>query len=172
MNDYWLAKLISSVDEVDSRKRLQKSVYLLQLAGCPLKCDYILHYYGPYSFDLAGLVDQLDGAEIIKEIPQGTGLGVRYKTHIIAKGEKALTRFEATQPGKTLRNKIKPFLSRFAKLNAEDTRVLELAATAAYFHEGNWTEAKKQTAAFKSVRIDDVQLLKAVKLAKKFKKSA
>jgi uncharacterized protein YwgA len=57
MNDYWLAKLIASVEEVDSRKRLQKSIYLLQfLKGFPLKLDYFLHFYGPYSWELADLI--------------------------------------------------------------------------------------------------------------------
>jgi len=67
MRDYWLAKLISSVTEVDSRKRLQKSIYLLQRAGCPLHFSYILHYYGPYSFDLAGLIEQLKGSGVVAE---------------------------------------------------------------------------------------------------------
>ncbi len=65
MRDYWLAKLISSITEVDSRKRLQKSIYLLQRAGCPLRFSYILHYYGPYSFDLAGLIEQLKGSSVV-----------------------------------------------------------------------------------------------------------
>ena len=83
MKDYWLAKLISSVEVVDSRKRLQKAIYLLQLAGCPLKCDYLLHYYGPYSFELAGLINQLDGANIIEETPEQLSTGViKYKSYL------------------------------------------------------------------------------------------
>lgn len=175
MKDYWLAKLISSSDEVDSRKRLQKSVYLLQLAGCPLRCDYILHYYGPYSFELAGLMDQLDGANIIKETSEQTGFagfGVRYKAAITQRGKSALEALEQTKLGKGLLSKIKSFVPRFEELNQEDVWILELAATIAYFHEGNWAKAKKQTATFKSVRVDDVNLLKAGKLAKKFKNYA
>lgn len=172
MKDYWLAKLISSVGEVDSRKRLQKSVYLLQLAGCPLKCAYILHYYGPYSFELAGLIDQLDGANIIEEAPELTGFGTRYRASITDRGRKALGNIEKTKRGRSLLSKIKPFVLRFEKLNQEDVWVLELAATVAYFHKGDWAKAKKQTATFKNVRVNDRNLLKAGKLAKKFKNYA
>lgn len=172
MKDYWLAKLISSIDQVDSRKRLQKSVYLLQLAGCPLRCDYILHYYGPYSFELAGLIDQLDGANIIEEAPEPTGVGTRYRASITDRGRKALGNIQQTKLGRGLLSKIKPFVPRFEELNQENIWVLELAATIAYFHEGNWPKAKKQTATFKKVRVDDEKLLKAVKLAKKFKNCA
>jgi uncharacterized protein YwgA len=166
VNDYWLAKLICSVNEVDCRKRLQKSIYLLQLADCPLKCEYILHYYGPYSFELAGLIDQLDNAGIIHEEP----LGTRYKVSITDTGRNVLSDFEKSQIGKTYSQKIKSFVTLFQELSKENVRVLELAATIAYFHNGDWDKAKKQTAAFKNVRPDDGKLLKAEDLAKKFKK--
>ncbi len=167
MNDYWLAKLISSVDKVDSRKRLQKAVYLLQSAGCPLKCDYILHYYGPYSFDVAALVDCLDGADIIEETPKGN----RYEVHIIDKGKAALKRFEKTPKGKSLFSEIQQFVPSFKQLNDENARVLELAATVAFFYQGNWAQAKEQTAKFKSVRLTDSKLQKAEELAKNFQKA-
>ena len=173
MKDYWLAKLIASVGEVNSRKRLQKAIYLLQLAGCPLQCDYILHYYGPYSFELAGLMDQLEGADIIKETPEQLGTDVvRYKTKIALKGRKAIISFEKTESGKHISEKITPFIPRFETLNGEDLWILELAATVAYFHQNNWAEAQKQTASFKGVVIHDTNLKKAVKLARSFKKSA
>ena len=167
MNDYWLAKLISSVGKVDSRKRLQKAVYLLQSAGCPLKCDYILHYYGPYSFDVAALVNCLDGADIIEETPKGN----RYEVHSIDKGKAALKRFEKTPKGKSLLSQIQQFVPLFEQLNAENLWVLELAATITYFHQNDWTEAKEQTAKFKSVPLTDSKLQKAEELAKKFQKA-
>lgn len=169
MKDYWLAKLISSVQEVDSRKRLQKSVFLLQLKRCPLKCDYLLHYYGPYSFELAGLMDQLDGADIIEETPEPRCAGViRYRSKITNKGTRVLNSFEKTERGREVQRQIKPFIPRFQKLNDEDLWVLELAATVAYFYDGNWQDAQAQTATFKRIRINDTKLLTAIKLAKEF----
>ncbi|MCH7559097.1 MAG: hypothetical protein IIB56_16820 [Planctomycetes bacterium] len=166
MKDYWLAKLISSVTEVDSRKRLQKSIYLLQRADCPLQFSYILHYYGPYSFELAGLIDQLKGADIIDESPEQTGFGgVRYRSEISQKGKRVLENFQKSKTGKEVYGQIQPFISYFRDLNEEDPWVLELAATVAYFNEGNWTEAQKQTATFKKLSPNDKNLKKAFALA-------
>jgi uncharacterized protein YwgA len=173
MKDYWLAKLISSVDAVDSRKRLQKSIYLLQLSGSPLACDYILHYYGPYSFELASLIDQLNGARIIEETPEPLAPGmVRYRSVVTEGGKKALDKFESTNKGRQLCGEIAPYIERFKDLNRQDPWVLELAATVAFYHEGDWGEAQKQTAAFKKVRQNDKELRQAVELARRFKRSA
>ncbi len=173
MRDCWLAKLISSVTEVDSRKRLQKSIYLLQRAGCPLQFSYILHYYGPYSFELAGLIDQLKGADIIDESLEQTGFGgVRYRSEISQKGKRVLENFQKSKTGKEVYGQIQPFIPIFEKLNQKDLWVLELAATIAYFYEGNWVKAKKHTVRFKKIRSDDSNLRKAMKLAMEFKKSA
>jgi len=164
MRDYWLAKLISSVTEVDSRKRLQKSIYLLQRAGCPLRFSYILHYYGPYSFELAGLIDQLDGAEIIKE----TQVGCAYKSHIMPLGNKVIKDFEKTEVGVKAQKELNSFIPKFKVLNEEDLWLLELAATTAYFHKDNWEEAKRQTARFKHLKEDDSKLGKAIEIAGEF----
>jgi len=173
MKDYWLAKLISSVTEVDSRKRLQKSIYLLQQAGCPLQLSYILHYYGPYSFELASLIDQLKGADIIDESAAQTEFGnIRYRSKINIRGTQVLTNFEKTEDGKQAMAKITPFTPRFKDLNEKDPWVLELAATIAYFYEGDWSEAQKQTATFKKLSKNDNKLKQAFELAKGLKKSA
>jgi len=169
MKDYWLSKLISSVEKVDSRKRLQKSIYLLQRADCPLKCDYLLHYYGPYSFELADLIDQLKGAEIIKESADLTGYGNRrYISQIAGKGIHVLGEFEKSKTGKDLYAQIERFIPLFQELNKEDLWILELGATIAYYYEGNWQDAQAQTAGFKKIRKNDRNLLKATNLAKEF----
>jgi uncharacterized protein YwgA len=169
MKDYWLAKLIASVPGIDSRKRLQKSIYLLQRAGCPLKCDYLLHYYGPYSFELAGLMDQLSGAKIIEETPEQLGTGVvRYKSVITEKGTRVVNSFERTEQGQKVLRQVAPFIERFKNLTRENPWVLELGATVAYYYEDNWEYARTQTAAFKKIAHEDPQLDKAIELAKTF----
>lgn len=173
MKDYWLAKLISSVNEVDSRKRLQKAVYLLQLSGCPLRCDYILHYYGPYSFELAGLIDQLNGARIVKETPEQINPGVvRYRSRATDEGRKAIREFEDTDKGRELSSQMVPFVERFKDLNGQDLWVLELAATVAFYHNHDWGQARDQAAQFKEIPSGDKKLEEAVKLARRFKRSA
>jgi hypothetical protein len=169
MKDYWLARLISSVKQVDSRKRLQKSIYLLKRAGCPLQYDYLLHYYGPYSFELAGLIDQLCNADIIKESHDLTGFGnVKYKFQITDKGKEVLATFQKSETGKKIDEQIQPFVSLFKKLNQENLWVLELAATVAYYYESDWEYAQHQTAEFKKILMNDSKLLEAIKLAKEF----
>ncbi len=169
MKDYWLAKLISSVTEVDSRKRLQKSIYLLQHADCPLHFRYILHCYGPYSFELAGLINQLDGADIIDESQELTGFGgVRYRSKISEKGKAVLKKFQKSDAGKEMCELIKPFIPLFRKLTKADAPILELAATVAYFYEESWPEAVAQTRKFKHLEEDDRTLEEATEIAGEF----
>jgi uncharacterized protein YwgA len=170
MKEYWLAKLISSVDCVDSRKRLQKAIYLLQqLVDCPLRCDYILHYYGPYSFELAGLMDKLSGSGIINEEPEPTGFGYRYKSSIKQEGKEMLEKFEARPEGQEVKRQISPFIEKFKELNGKNPWVLELAATIAFFYTGDWSKAKNQTMEFKKLSQSDHSLEEALDLARTFK---
>jgi len=172
MKDYWLAKLIASVPEVDSRKRRQKSIYLLQRAGCPLHCEYILHYYGPYSFALAGLIDQLKGANLINETPEPLAPGVvRYRSAITPRGRNVLESFEKTKAGKKARGQITPFMSGFKPLVEEDLWVLELAATVGYSYDGNWEYARACAAASKGILNKRLrELSQATELAKGYVK--
>ena len=59
MNRYQLAKIVQWAGTLRSRKRMQKMIFLLQAAGCPLDADYDLHHYGPYSQDVARLTDEM-----------------------------------------------------------------------------------------------------------------
>lgn len=167
MKDYWLAKLISEVGEVDSRKRLQKAVYLLQVSGCPLQCDYILHYYGPYSFELAELINELDSVGVITEEEQPAGIGSRYTSSIKQEGKEMLKEFGETETGTKLKRPLSKFISEFQELNKVDLRKLELAATTAFFYDDDWEVAQEETAKFKKVHVDDAKLKEAVELAKK-----
>jgi uncharacterized protein YwgA len=128
-----------------------------------------LHYYGPYSFELAGLIDQLDSAEIIEEKPTQLGGGmVRYSTEIKEKGRRVIDSFEESETGKKAREQIESFLPRFKRLTGEDLWVLELAATVRYYYDDDWNEAQVQTATFKRIRKDDRQLKRATSLAREF----
>lgn len=168
MKEYWLAKLIGSVKEVRSRKQLQKSVYLLRVAGCPLKCDYILHYYGPYSFELAELTTRLKGAGVIEETRIDRGNGCQYSCKLSPAGETLLRNFEKTDEGKKAYTAIEKFIGRFKDLNSKKLLLLELAATVAFLFQGDWEIAKKQTAAFKKISPSDSSLSQAADLAKEF----
>ena len=67
MNRYQLAKIVDWAGTLETRKRMQKVVYLLQVAGCPLGADYTLHHYGPYSQEVARLTDEMVQTGILTE---------------------------------------------------------------------------------------------------------
>lgn len=167
MNDYFLAKLIDSVDEINSRKRLQKAVYLLQFReGFPLQLHYFLHYYGPFSRELAQLIDQLDSSQIISE-EENTGQ-YGFTSGITSRGKDVLTTFEDGTPGNELKLKISPFIEPFKKIIDRDLWDLELASTIAYYYTASkdWEKAKVRTANFKKVEPEDPNLTNALQLAK------
>lgn len=172
MKEYWLSKLLCAVGHVDSRKRLQKSIYLLQRKGCPLVFDYFLHYYGPYSSDLADLTDRLDSAGIIEETSHQDRFGnITYKVEFTEKGSRLLDRFEETDQGRKMSEQIDHFVSLFKKLTRESVARLELAATAAFLYDGSWEKAGEQTARFKKVEKKSKELAGALALGRKFVKT-
>ncbi len=70
MNRIQLATLLSWAGEagIQGRKRLQKVAFFLQQAGCPLNCEYTLHFFGPYSRDVADACDEMVAAGLIEEL--------------------------------------------------------------------------------------------------------
>ena len=75
-----------------SRKRMQKVVYLLQVAGCPLEADYTLHHYGPYSQDVARLTDEMVEASLLDEKTTSNAVGQQYSYSLSEKHAAALAR--------------------------------------------------------------------------------
>src|SRR5258706_10557443 len=67
MNRLQLATLLSWAGDsgIQGRKRLQKVVFFLQQAGCPLDCQYTLHHFGPYSRDVADTCDEMVAAGVV-----------------------------------------------------------------------------------------------------------
>ena len=60
MTRYQLAKLVEWAGTLNSRKRLQKVVFMLQAAGCPLQAEFYLNHYGTYSLeDVTRLTDEM-----------------------------------------------------------------------------------------------------------------
>jgi len=176
MDTYGLAKLIASVESVDSRKRLQKCVYLLQLCGCDLGADYRLHYYGPYSRDVADAVDLLAQSDILDESSTPSRMGERYSYRIKDHGQLLLANYEATDEGEKALERIEPFVSRFQQLNGMALRTLELASTIAFYYNSSscstWEEAQAKAAEFKRVRTNSTVLTEAGRIAKEFDKAA
>jgi len=155
VNAYALAKLIACVEQVDSRKRLQKCVFLLQEAGCDLGAEYYLHLYGPYSRDVAETIDSLEQAGVLAEEEQDNGpWGLQYSYRITEKGAGMLGDYETTPDGRESLKAVSPFVKKFKTLNEQNLWVLELAATIAFFKvtkDLTWQAARVRTSEFKNV---------------------
>lgn len=158
MNRLQLATLLSWAGDagVKGRKRLQKVVYFLQQAGCPLGCQYRLHHFGPYSMDVADICDEMVAADLVEE--EQTGSQYNYKL--------------ATKTRDLLKNAASEEMSDFRtlgeKLISKDLWNLELGSTILLYHdqEGDWDEAFKQACSFKNVNVENESSQKAFELAK------
>ena len=171
MNTYALAKLIASVGEVDSRKRLHKCIFLLQLAGLETRAEYCLHYYGPFSRDVAETTDLLTQSNILEETPHAHPMGEQYSYRIAAKGLAMLADYEATPQGQAARDKAASFVDRFKALKTEPLWTLELAATLAFYRfvrQLSPEEARAKTAEFKQVQPNAGVLNDAEQVAARF----
>jgi len=154
VNTYALAKLIASVDEVDSRKRLQKCLYLLQQMGCDLGAEYYLHLYGPYSRDVADATDALAASGLVQENSRDHAeWGTQYSYSITEEGKRHLAEYENTREGQASLKKLEAYVGEFSKMVNEDLWVLELASTMVFFlldKKLDWKKAKSEAIKFKN----------------------
>ena len=152
MTKYQLVKLMLLAGGLESRKRVQKTAYLLQAAGCPLGLDFRLHYYGPYSADLAGMLDQTTAVGILKETARQTTVGTQYDYHFNEVFRESLEAFEQIRDGQRAKHTMEEYGALLHTLCRTRPRVLELASTIAMFHKAghDWDEAVSETAAFKN----------------------
>jgi uncharacterized protein YwgA len=56
---YRLLKLFASSAPIKGRKKLQKMVYLMSVAGAPFQYKYRYHHFGPYSEQLQAEINEL-----------------------------------------------------------------------------------------------------------------
>ena len=120
--------------QVVGRTRLQKRTYLLHRCGGNFGLNFVYHYYGPYSFDLAdGLTDAR--AEGLIEIEETPGrYGVPYATFRLKESSGELERLGGLAIKDALR------LRGILDNEASDI-VLEIAATIVFLRdEGGYKE--------------------------------
>jgi len=175
MHNYDLAKLASLTGELDSRKRVQKVVYLLQTAGCRLDADFYLHHYGPYSTDVARALDELARANLLEESKTQLGNGGRqYGYKLTDAGRKQITALEAKPSGQELRARWNGFEQLAVDLARQPAWPLEVASTIAYFYsqQGEWESAKSKAFSFKAVDPHNAVAEQAESLARSVIESA
>jgi uncharacterized protein YwgA len=151
MNRYQLAKLVDWAGTLRSRKRLQKVVFLLQAAGCPLEADFYLHYYGPYSEDVARLANEMVRENLLEETTTGSSPYEQYNYQITESTREQIAELEASPRGAPMLQELARFEAKASSLFTADVKQLEYAATIVYFYRQNpdWSEAVEKAVTFK-----------------------
>ena len=127
-----VARLVSSLGRIEGRKRLQKIVHLLKSQGYrEFDQEFVLHYYGPFSRQLAAQIDFLCQVELINEAKDEASDAYIYEpVYVEVEGEKvsALDALADEQE--------EPSWGSVAEsLNEEDTPFLEALSTVVYLHK-------------------------------------
>lgn len=167
MNRVQLATLLSwaGEDGLDGRKRLQKIVFFLQHAGCPLGCDYTLHHYGPYSRDVADTCDEMVAADLIEE---GGGPSQGRKQYTYKLPQKTQRLLEGVSDEQMNR-----FETLGKRLIGEEVWPLELGSTILFFYEqgGDWGNALVEACAYKKADAEHQASKNALALAQQVHES-
>lgn len=131
-NEYALIRLFEVTPRIEGRKKLQKTVYLLQQMGVPYNEKFRYHYYGPYSSELQAEVDRLVRYELLNE----TFTGDAYVYEITNKGKDFIQQYSS------LNSSSFDLPEHLVKRIVEtSTPVLEMASTYAYLLEMGYKEA-------------------------------
>src|SRR5262249_31596146 len=151
MTKYQLARLVAWAGTLDTRKRAQKIIHLLQAAGCPLRAEFCLHLYGPYSHEVAHLVDELVGQGLRQETCTSSGAGQRYSYALTELARAQLGEYEATPAGQAAVAALQPYQALLRRLLAADVRELELASTVvfAWQRAADWARAAEAAGGLK-----------------------
>lgn len=152
MNRYQLAKLVAWADCLRTRKRMQKVVYLLQSAGCPLEAEFILHHYGPYSEEVARLTDEMVRAVLLEEQTSENVVGTQYSYRLPEPIRQQIADLETMEQGQKWLSELASFESLAKDLLTTDLKQLEYASTILYFRRQgfNWPEAVEKARKFKN----------------------
>jgi uncharacterized protein YwgA len=148
---------------------MQKMVYLLQAAGCPLQAEFSLHHYGPYSPDVARLSAEMVREGLLEEKAESHAVGRRYSYRLSQQAKMQLAQLEATPKDLTLVDPLAGFEERARELIKANLPDLEIASTLVFFrrqgHE--WQAAAERTCRFKGAVPGSSLLRRAEALARR-----
>ena len=121
-----VARLVSSLGKIEGRKRVQKIVFLLKSSGSrAFDQEFLLHYYGPFSRELAGQLDFLCQAGLIEEELEGDTYTY---TPTVGEGRKPRIDELSGERGKP------DWFACSQSLAQKDTNFLEALSTFVYLH--------------------------------------
>ena len=132
------------------RIKLQKTMYILQMAGLDCNLFYQYYHYGPYCEELADAAEYGVATKSFKEEQEKTRNGVAYSVYVV------------TQESGVKSNRLGAFTELAKKAANASSVELELAATALFLaKEENFTDAWGEVALRKPTKARDGRLEKA-----------
>lgn len=167
MTNYQLAKLVQLAGGLPGRKRVQKTVHLLQAAGCDFDLEFRLHYYGPYSQELAEKLDRMRSRGILKESTEQAEWGTQYNYDFNDEMRDSIGSYESTARGQAAKTEMQRFQPLLNELGRVQPRVLELASTIVAFRQSGRDRevAVQETAEFKGENVNSWLMEQARELA-------
>jgi len=165
---YFLLKPFCELGEVRGRITAQKVFYLLQSRGYPTCLDYFLHYFGPYSEDLASFLRYATKSKpkLLTEEAVSVGIDAMRFDYVPTDEARELIQNLECQ---IVRDESVGLANRFCQiaqsLKSKPPVDLELAATIQYFEEErgcNRQEAMRKTQAMKKAKATDAHLKAAI----------
>lgn len=146
-----LRQIVSAADgELIGRTRLQKTAYLLELAGLGSGYDFRYKHYGPYSEELAHATSIAPLLGDFEEEKRQSSWGGTYSVFRVDEG------YQGSPDD--------PFKQIVAVAKAADPVVLELAATAAFLAEEGHADPWGETARRKPEKVSGGRLDRAKEL--------
>ena len=122
--------LLRRVQGVNTRKKFQKLVHILQVMGAPFPESYDFHFYGPYSAELRRELDAFAGEGLIQE----EAVRSNFPSFNLAPTPKLLSLLEEDpnlpNPG---------WLDWAEELNKQQPQTLEGISTLLYLHQRKWS---------------------------------
>ncbi len=163
MSRYQLLRILDIAGEVDGRKRMQKMAFLLQCNGLQLDYDFVIHHYGPYSFDLANEVTLMTRGNLVEEREEQLGQAKAYRYSMSSNARSQLQGLTAEPRFKSAEHELAVRSDLIKRLAEEDLWTLELGSTIAYFQRksGDWEEAIQAACVVKGRAPEDADVQKA-----------
>src|SRR5262249_28733541 len=123
---------------------------------CPLKADYDLHHYGPYSQDVALLTGQMVSQRLLEETKEARPYGEQYSYALSEDARRQLSAYESSPRGSEPAREMAQFRELARELYRADLKELEVASTIVFFRKQgfDWETAVEKTRQFKNLPAD------------------
>lgn len=123
--------LLKKVEAIETRKKFQKIVHILQVMGAPFPESYDFHHYGAYSAELRSELDAFKAEDLIIE-PEVLGQFPSFTVKPTPKLFDLLDKVKITEEAE--------WLTWAKELNQKSPRNLEGISTLLYLHQRLWPQ--------------------------------